>query len=376
TIHTLFTQHAEADPEAIAVVCDGEFLSYGELNRRANQVANVLRTEYGVGPDVLVGLCVERSPQMLVGILGILKAGGGYVPLSPDYPQERLDYMIQDSGVRVVLSTASVSMLLSNANTNCLLLDEPDVFSSTSEEAPEIAGLNGEHLAYVIYTSGTTGQPKGVMVSHDGVVNLVSTLKEVYELTGSDRILQFAPMSFDMSVEEIFGALCNGCGLVLRNDDWLSSAQDFWSSCEASRVSVLNLPPAFWQELVRDSAAVADCVRHISVGGDKISEHAVQQWFARTDSHPRLMNAYGPTEYTVNATLGEVSPSVVGSIGRAVKQTQLLVLSGSGALCPPRVPGELYIGGVGLARGYLNKPDMTASRFVANPYYKAGEPGS
>ncbi|HEY4050821.1 MAG TPA: amino acid adenylation domain-containing protein, partial [Acidobacteriaceae bacterium] len=386
-VHQLFEEQAARTPQATAVVFQDRELSYGELNRRANQLAHHLR-KLGVRPDDRVAICVERSFQMIVALLAVLKAGAAYVPLDPAYPLERLGFMLEDSEPVALLTQNHLLSLLANKVSVSVLDLEQDAalwaMEAETNPDPQALRLNVHHLAYVIYTSGSTGQPKGVMVEHRSVVNQISALKLHYELSESDRILQFAPFTFDMSVEEIFGALLSGAALVLRSEQWLESEESFWACCESFRISCANLPPAFWQQLIKErSRAIPRSLRQISLGGEAVRQSALSTWFKRRGYLPRLVNAYGPTETTVNATLLEVTPEHIAYslIGRPIWNTRIYILDGHGAPVPVGVAGELYIGGAGVARGYLKRPELTAERFIASPFvegerlYKTGDVG-
>jgi amino acid adenylation domain-containing protein len=381
-IHELFEAQAMQNPDAVALVYEGEQLSYGELNVKANQLAHYLVTEKQVKPDTLVGICIERSLEMVIGILGILKAGAAYVPLDPGYPQVRLEYMLEDAKLTTVLTQRHLLKLTSGGAVQAVCLDDASVqqllaMQSVANIVPQSLGLNAQHLAYVIYTSGSTGNPKGVMIGHQGLVNLACWLGKRYELGADDKVLQFAPISFDMSVEEIFGALCSGSTLVVRGSDWIESVAHFWQCCAAVGVTVLNLPTAFWHELAHDKAALPTAsVRHISIGGENVSETAIREWYARPGSLPKLLNAYGPTECTVNASTSELLPGTKNTIGQGLYNTSLLVLNAQGLPSPIGVAGELHIGGVGLSRGYLNRPELTDEKFIANPFHDVSDPSS
>ncbi|MES2821910.1 MAG: amino acid adenylation domain-containing protein, partial [Pseudomonadota bacterium] len=373
-LHQGFEQHARTRPDACAVQAEGLSLSYAQLNRRANQIAHRLLAA-GVRPDERIALLVNRSPEMLIGILAILKAGGAYVPLDPEYPRERLLHMLADSAPRLLLSQGSLPDLLPGLAVPVLLLDEAHDDTDTEHENPDpiALGLTSRHLAYVLYTSGSTGLPKGVMVEHRSVCNQIGALQERYGLNAQDRVLQFAAITFDMSVEEIFGALLSGAALVLRSDAWLATAA-FCALCEQYEITVANLPTVFWQQLSRDTQAeIPPVLRQIMIGGEAVGKQAVAQWFARTGHRPALFNAYGPTEATVNASIRQLEPgqSDFRSIGRPVRNMQLHVLDSHGQLVPLGVAGEIHIGGLGVARGYLNRPELNAERFIADPFSDA-----
>jgi amino acid adenylation domain-containing protein len=319
---------------------------------------------------------------MVIGIFAILKAGGAYVPLDPDYPKARLAYMLSDANLTTVITQQHLLESSPVTAAQAVCIDDPSIVEILQKQpstdiASDAIDLNPDHLAYVIYTSGSTGNPKGVMIRHAGLVNLVEALADRYQLVNTDVVLQFAPISFDMSVEEIFGALSTGATLIVRNNDWLESVDTFYQYCQATGVTVLNLPTAFWHELARDPRLFgAPSVRHISVGGEKISELEIENWFAKSGDLPRLLNAYGPTEATVNASFADVMQGYKNNIGKPLANMSLHVLNSHLQLSPIGVAGELYIGGVGLAKGYLNRPDLTAEKFITNPYYDESDPNS
>ncbi|MEI5640035.1 MULTISPECIES: amino acid adenylation domain-containing protein [unclassified Pseudoalteromonas] len=382
-IHELFEQQAAEEPERVAVVLDETVLSYGELNARANQVAHYLREQYQLKPDTLVGLCVERSVEMVVGILGILKAGAAYVPLDPGYPSARLDYMVQDAALEVVLTQGAGKDVLTGFSGDIVALDDTALFAQQSSENidKEQLGLTANNLAYVIYTSGSTGQPKGVMIEHRALLNYQLHTQQAYGVTVSDRILQFSSISFDIFVEEFFGALCHGAQLILSSPVCRQGLQEFVSYCEKHHVTIVSLPTAFWAQIVSDSKVFTNTsIRLVIVGGEALSTATVTEHYKSFPNEVLLMNTYGPTESTITATTYLTSQQCAleqsVAIGKANINNQLLILDDNQNLVPDGVPGELYIGGDGLARGYLNRPELTAERFINNPYYNPNEPGS
>ncbi|MEO3715911.1 amino acid adenylation domain-containing protein, partial [Roseateles flavus] len=379
-VHELFEAQAQQTPQALALSFEGRSLSYAELDDQANRVAQYLVRTCGVQRNELVGLCMERSLEMVVGLLGILKAGGAYVPLDPSYPAQRLAHMVTDSGVRKVLMQQRLLGQVPVEEAQAVCLDAPQVLAQLAAceaSQPVVAGASSEDLAYVIYTSGSTGLPKGVLVPHRGVVNLARDLIERYGMTASDRMLQFAPISFDMSVEEIFTTLSSGACLVLRTDAWITSAAEFWQRCEAERLTVLNLPTAFWTELATTHAArPCASVRHVSIGGEMVSDAALKAWYQHEGPLPRLMNAYGPTECSVNATVALLQAQGRSTIGTPIANTGTLVLDDRQAPVMDRLVGELYLTGQGLALGYLNRPELSAERFVPNPFHDSTDPAS
>ena len=372
-IQELFEEQVRLKPDATALVHREESLSYVELNGRANRLAHRLIAT-GVGPDDRVALCAERSAGMIVGLLAILKAGGAYVPLDPAYPRERLSYVLEDAQPKLLLFDAPGRLALGAEIGTLRALDldaagAEHVDSATHD--PAIVGLTSRHLAYVIYTSGSTGQPKGVMVEHRNVCHQVVALQRAYRLTAEDRLLQFASIAFDMSVEEIFPTLLSGATLVLRTDQCLSSPAAFAEFCTAHRLTALNLPSTFWAQLAlaQPEPEFSSTLRLVTTGGDAMSLQAVAARFNRMGHRPQLFNAYGPTETTVNATMLLVEHALhVAPIGRPIANTQAYVLDEHGQPVPLGAVGELYIGGAGVARGYLDRPQLTAERFLIDPF--------
>ncbi|MFC7519028.1 amino acid adenylation domain-containing protein, partial [Herbaspirillum sp. GCM10030257] len=370
-VHAVFEERAAAAPESTALMHDGNALSYGELNERANRLARHLR-KLGVAPDTRIGICADRSPETLVGMLAILKAGAAYVPLDAAYPAARLARILDDCEPLALLAAGSAGELIAALNVGAQCIDlAGDAHRWADEEADNLPPLAApHHLAYVIYTSGSTGEPKGVMVEHRSVASQVQALARRYRISKSDQVLQFASISFDASVEEIFCTLLSGATLVLRSDAWLASAQVFWQLCAANRISVADLPTRFWQQLASDTAAVIPpCMRAVIIGGEAVERSALRQWFLRDGQRPVLFNTYGPTETTVVVTVDEIVDGKGShrSIGRPIANTRIYLLDEQGAPVPPGVPGEIYIGGPGLARGYLNRSELSAQRFVPDP---------
>ncbi|MGO1000205.1 non-ribosomal peptide synthase/polyketide synthase [Lysobacter sp. CA196] len=376
-VHELFERHAQLAPEAIALEQDGERLSYAELNRRANRLARYLRT-LGVGADQRVAICLERGPLTVVAILATLKAGGAYVPLDPSYPQERLDYMLADSRPRVVLTEQALQAARAPDPARTVLdLDGPQRPWETLSDADldrADTGLEPGHLAYVIYTSGSTGQPKGVAIEHGPLSLRIAGLNQRYGFRSDDRILQFAPINFDVSLEEIMGALTIGATLVLRTPQWQTGGVEFWRLCALARISVVDLPTKFWQYVSADaSVALPECVRIAIIGSEAVEARAIEDWAARRGHRPRLFNAYGPTEALIAATVQDVREAGDVHIGQPLADTSVYLLDRRGQPVPLGVAGEIHIGGDTLARGYLDRPELTAERFLDDPF--AGRPG-
>jgi amino acid adenylation domain-containing protein len=379
-IHELFEQQAALRPDAAAVIFEEQSLSYGKLDARANQLAHEL-IALGVQPDDRVAICAERGFEMMVGLLGILKAGGAYLPLDPAYPAERLQYLLEDGAPKVLLAQPSLQGRLPVAAVPALLLGSDELNARlsarpTSAPSPRELNLTARNLAYVIYTSGSTGKPKGVMVEHRNVVNMLTAQARMCELTPADRVLQFASFGFDSSVAEIFPALSAGAAVVLRQADF--DLDHFGPFLNRNRITVADVPTAVWQQwsqaLSSGSVTASDSLRLVIVSGETMESRDAQRWF----SHPggsriRLINNYGPTETTVNATAFAVEPSLLHDgqaipIGRPIANTRIYVLDQRGEPVPYGVEGEIHIGGAGVTRGYLNRPELTAERFVRDPF--------
>jgi surfactin family lipopeptide synthetase A len=365
-VHELFEAQAQQQPEAMALVCGLEQLSYGELNRRANQLAHYLRKQ-GVGAEVVVGLCMERSVEMLVGLLGILKAGGAYLPLDPDYPQQRLNYMLSDAQVKLVLTQGRLrDQLPSHQGLTMVVDDEWETIARESEENPEPVSEAG-NLVYVIYTSGSTGQPKGVMVTHSGLRNLAAAQVESFGINGSSRVLQFASLNFDASIFEMCMALCNGGELHLASSEQVLIGPALSELLQQEEITVATLPPTVLKQLT-DGEGLRK-LETLIVAGEACGEELVEQW----SEGRRFYNAYGPTETTVWATVekcqrGGGRPAIGGAIG----DVEVYILDKWLKVAPVGVSGEIYIGGAGLARGYHGRADLTAERFVPHPYSTRG----
>ncbi|MFL9459672.1 non-ribosomal peptide synthase/polyketide synthase [Scytonema tolypothrichoides VB-61278_2] len=390
-IHELFAAQVERTPDAVAVVCNDRQLTYQQLNTRANQLAHYLRS-LGVGANVLVGLCIERSLEMLVGLLGILKAGGACVPLDPDYPQDRLSFILEDTQVAVLVTQQHLVERLPEYQTQLVRLDtNKHLISKQSQENP-ISVVQAANLAYVIYTSGSTGRPKGVMVSHGAIANHCCIMQEVFALRPSDRVLQFASINFDPSWEQIFPTLMVGATLLVRG-------ADVWTPTKLHQIisdfglTVVNLPTAYWQQLAQEWATTqvrdgSSQLRLVIVGGEAMLPKYVAVWQQIPMSDVRLVNAYGPTEATITATLFEIPPHfgedtnlTTVPVGRPLINKTVYILDPHLQPVPVGVPGELYIGGNCLAQGYLNLPELTKEKFIPNPFstdqnsrlYKTGD---
>ncbi|TDB42120.1 amino acid adenylation domain-containing protein, partial [Photorhabdus luminescens] len=369
-IYQLFEQQVEQTPDATALIYQEQILSYAELNSCANRLAHQL-IEFGVTPDQRVAICVTRSPAMVVALLAVLKAGGAYVPLDSTYPAERLAYILNDTAPSVVLADATGRAALGEEALARLTVLDPNILPDQPDSNLSVSALTPQHLAYVIYTSGSTGQPKGVMVEHHAVYQRYLGFNEIYAVTAQDRVLQFSSFAFDAAVEEFFSSLCNGATLVIRDDSWLASVQEFITLIRRNHITVTSLPTLFWSELAvrNNSLSLPDCLRLIIIGGETVQKSAIQAWFTQETHRPRLLNTYGPTENTVIATCKEILSSADDrSIGRPVSHTCIYLLDSYGQPVPLGSIGEMYIGGVGVARGYLNRPALSAERFMPDPF--------
>ncbi len=374
-LHEHIEAQVERTPEAIALVFEEEVLSYRELNERANRLAARLR-DLGVVPNTLVGICIERSVEMVVGLLGVLKAGGAYVPLDPEYPAERLAFMVADSDPPVLLTQRRHVVRLAGSSGRVICLDEADGELATAPVQNPESGARAENLAYMIYTSGSTGKPKGAMNTHRGIVNRLLWMQDAYELDATDRVLQKTPFSFDVSVWEFFWPLMTGATLVVARPEGHRDPAYLCQIIREQRITTLHFVPSMLQVFIEEPQAVrCRSVRRVICSGEALSFELQERFFERLPDVD-LHNLYGPTEAAVDVSCWACRPGegVRGvPIGRPIANTQLYVLDARMAPVAIGLPGELYIGGVGVGRGYWRRPDLTEERFVADPY---GQPGS
>ncbi|HEX8320035.1 amino acid adenylation domain-containing protein, partial [Longimicrobium sp.] len=366
-IHELFEAQAERTPGAVALVFEDETLSYAELNARANQLAHHLAS-LGVGPETRVAICLERGTEMVVSILAVLKAGGAYVPLDPAYPAGRLGFMLADSGAPLLLTRLPLPEGLSLQGAEIVCLDVGrERIAAESAENPE-RGVSPDHLAYVIYTSGSTGTPKGVMVPHRGVPNLAYAQARRFGIDGTSRVLQFASFSFDAAVAEVFDALLAGATLVMAPREALLPGAELLETLRRGRVTVATLPPSVLAILPPDDLPE---LRTVVSAGEAVDAATVERWSVGR----AFVNAYGPTETTVCAASAACeADGRAPAIGRPLENVRVYALDAAGRPAPVGVPGELYVGGVGVARGYLGRPGLTAEKFVPDPF--GGEAGA
>jgi amino acid adenylation domain-containing protein len=388
-IHQLFEAQVERTPDAVAVVFEDQQLTYRELNSSANQLAHYLQ-KMGVEPETLVGICVERSLEAIVALLGILKAGGAYVPLDPTYPQERLAFILQDAQVSVLLTQERL-IEIPKHQTKVVYLDTDWESIAQESQNNSIAGCTTDNLAYIIYTSGSTGQPKGVLVNHNNVVRLLSTTQSWYNFNQEDVWTFFHSYAFDFSVWEIWGALLYGGQLVVV-PYWLSrSPQDFYKLLLRRQVTVLNQTPSAFRQLIQAEESLGTAnelnLRLVIFGGEALELQSLRPWFERHgDRFPQLVNMYGITETTVHVTyrpltMADLEVASGSVIGRPIPDLQVYLLDRHRQPVPIGVSGEMYVGGSGVARGYLNRPELTAEKFIPNPFsnkpntrlYKSGD---
>jgi amino acid adenylation domain-containing protein len=377
-VHELFEEQARTSPDAVALVFEDKFLSFQELNRRANQLAGDLRQQ-GVGPETLVGICVQRSREMVLGLLGILKAGGTYVPLDPAYPKERLAYMLEDAKPRILLTQEHLMGRLPPHGSRVICLNaESQGIGPEWEQNP--AHLSRPHnLAYVIYTSGSTGRPKGVEVPHSAVVNLLTSMRREPGLSAEDVFLSLTSLSFDIAALEIFLPLITGARLVVASPEEMADGARLVERMRQTSATAAQATPATWQLIVQADWQ-STRLNRILCGGEALPLQLARRLQQKKDA--RLYNVYGPTETTIWSSMHHIdAEDCPVTIGRPLANTQMYLLDSGMSPVPIGVAGELYIGGAGVARGYHNLPDLTLEKFVPNPFselpgarlYKTGD---
>nr|QEO74597.1 condensation domain-containing protein [uncultured bacterium] len=375
--HELFEARAKTTPDAVALFCGDDELTYGELNAAANGLAHHLR-DLGVNRETLVGVCLDRSADLVVSLLAVLKSGGAYLPLDPDYPPDRLAFMLRDSGAGVVVTDSQTRPSLGDLDATVVLLDETKDELATRPDSDPEAVTTPDDLAYVIYTSGSTGIPKGVGVAHGPFATHCLRARDHHALTPDDRVLVFSSFSFDVSLEQLFSPLVTGASAVVRDDVW--DPARLATEIERFGLTVTDLPTAYWHELLGDAAvterlAASPSLRLVVAGGEAMAPGRVRPWIEAAGDRIPLLNSYGPTETVITATSHRVTGKDVASerplpIGRPLANTTVYVLDRHGNPAPQGVPGELYIGGATLARGYLGRAGLTAERFVPDPFSK------
>ncbi len=367
----LVEEQSAIRPEAAALVAGNQVLSYQAVNQRANQLAHYLRAS-GVSANVLVGVCMERSPEMVIGLLGILKAGGAYVPLDPAYPPERLAYMLEDAQAPILITQHSLKAKLPACSARIICLDGDAALLAQQSQGDLAPTTTADDLAYVIYTSGSTGRPKGVQITHKGLLNLLFWHQRAFGVTAADRATQVASPAFDATGWELWPYLCCGASVYLVDEErrTLPSALRDW--LVSNGITISFLPTALAESMLTLEWPPDTALRLLLTGADTLHQ------YPRASLPFALINNYGPTEATVVATSGRISPAGQGdispSIGRPIANTQVYILDESLRQVPIGTPGELCIGGDGLARGYLHQPALTAEKFIPHPL--SAEPGA
>jgi len=375
-VHAAITAQAARTPDAIAVRFEDRQWTYADLERRATRVANRLRA-LGVHAESIVGLSLPRSYEMIVALLGILKAGGAFLALDPQYPKSRLKAIVGDARPCVVITEGDSEDLGTGTSAQVIRFDELE--RSDAIERAEAPQSSPSDRAYVLYTSGSTGTPNGVEIEHGALANYIAFASRKLDLTPADRVLQFSALSFDASYEEIFSCLSSGATLVLRNDSMLASAETFLRRCREWGITLLPLPTAYWNHLAAAASRpdVPDCLRLVLIGGEPAQRHTYLKW-RQVAPGVRLVNGYGPTEACIVATVweapssGELDATPSLPIGRPIANASAYVLDKRLRPMPVGVAGELYLGGKGLARGYLNRPELTRRKFLPNPFRNDG----
>ncbi|MDJ0574306.1 MAG: amino acid adenylation domain-containing protein [Xenococcaceae cyanobacterium MO_234.B1] len=381
-LNQLFENQVEKTPDAIAVVFEGKLLTYQQLNQQANQLAHYLE-HLEIGPEVLVGICLERSLEMVVGLLGILKAGGAYIPLDPGYPKDRLGYMLSDSQVPIVLTSKTAAPALPTSDAQLVYLDADwQAIAKSSQDNP-ISSVNSENLAYTLYTSGSTGKPKGAMNNHRGIVNRLLWMQDRYQLTASDSVLQKTPFSFDVSIWEFFWPLLAGARLVIARPDGHKDSAYLVRLIIQESITTLHFVPSMLQ-IFLEEPTLDQChsLKRVICSGEALPVVLRDRFFDRLDAE--LHNLYGPTEAAIDVTFWQCQRdrNVTSiPIGRPIANTQIYILDSELQPVPIGESGELHIGGVGVGRGYLNRPELTAQKFIDNPFsdragsrlYKTGD---
>ncbi|MDZ7401244.1 MAG: amino acid adenylation domain-containing protein [candidate division KSB1 bacterium] len=377
-IHELITEQAERTPEQIAIRFEETEISYHQLNQRSNQLANYLKKQ-GVTIESVVAVCHERSPELIISLLGVLKAGAAYLPLDPNYPKERLNLIVQDAGATILLTQQHLSEKFHDLQLISICMDSDWPSIEVESNANLKSSALPDNLAYVIYTSGSTGRPKGTLIAHRGLVNHAFHLARQQRLGIDSRVLQLLSLSFDAAAEEIFPTLISGGTLVLHRAPLELPIRELLNFCEKQKITLLHLPVVIWHQMVDEikekQLQLGASLRSVIIGGEAPAQTRLIAWSEAVNGRIELTNAYGPTEATIAATLFELpnSPKAVAQlprvpIGRPIANARIYILDARLRPVPIGVMGELYIAGIGLARGYLSDPAMTAEKFIPDPF--------
>ncbi len=393
TINQLIEKSASHTPEAIAVSCDGITITYKELNERANQLAHFL-IQKGVQNESFVGISLERSIEMIIGVLGILKSGGTYIPIDPSYPNERIHYMLMDSKLRILITQQHLEKSFNHFHTDTILIDSDSTIIQSFSTINPSANLKPDNLAYVLYTSGSTGNPKGVMVSHRSVLHAYQGWKDVYELSNVDNHLQLASFSFDVFTGDFIRALGSGAKLTLCPREFLLDPKKLFDLMITEKINCAEFVPTVLRKLMQhteQNKKSLGFMRLLVCGSDNWSMHEYRKLQSLCGDTTRVINSYGLTEATIDSSYFEDRPSGIENfdldhavpLGRPFPNTEILILNSNLQEVSPHEAGEIYIGGAGLAKGYLNRPDLSFQRFIPHPFknnaneklYKTGDLG-
>ena len=380
-VHELFETQAARRPDAVAVTCGKDMLTYAQLNARANQLAHFLRKR-GAGPESLVAIYMDRSVELVIAILGIMKAGAAYVPLDSAYPSDRLAFMLDDSKPAFLLTEESMRTDIPRCAAQVVCVDtERSAIASENVQNP-MTNVNSDNLIYVIYTSGSTGKPKGALITHHNVVRLFEATWRWYQFDEHDVWTMFHSYAFDFSVWELWGALIYGGRLIVVPYTVSRSPREFYELLHREHVTILNQTPSSFQELMKTDELAGGAhelaLRYVIFGGEELQISSLRPWFERHgDQHPRLVNMYGITETTVHVTYRPLSMADMGAgsvIGCPIPDLEIYLLNAQLQPVPPGTSGEIFVGGDGVGRGYLQRPELTKERFIDNPF--SGKPAS
>jgi amino acid adenylation domain-containing protein len=378
-IHQLFEEQVNKTPDGVAVIFEKQQLTYQELNQKANQLAHYLQ-QLGVKPETLVGICVERSLEMVIGLLGILKAGGAYVPIDPNYPSERIAYMLSDAAMPILLTQELLLATLPKNQAQIICLDSHWEKIATEKEENLSISVTFDNLAYMIYTSGSTGKPKGAMNTHGGISNRLLWMQDAYKLTANDRILQKTPFSFDVSVWEFFWPLLFGATLVVAQPEAHKDSAYLVNLIKQAQITNLHFVPSMLQVFLQESGVeTCQSIKRVICSGEALPYELQERFFTKLNCE--LHNLYGPTEAAIDVTFWQCQPQLpqkIVPIGKPIANIQLYILDRYFRPVPVGVPGELYIGGIGVCRGYLNRSELTNEKFISNLFgtgklYKTGD---